>query len=156
MPDNEKCNIETLFRDPLGELTRKKRSILSILSVAVLLMKCGNFIPERISFFGLEFPHVETRDVFIILFVFIIYFLFSFIIHAIPDYHSIKIKIAALPSTKQSIAGLSNKELKDVLTNALWDHYKSLRFSMKAKITLDFVLPPLMAILALVLIIFKN
>lgn len=93
-------NIEQArLRDPLTDVTRKKRSyLLSISMLGISLVKTG-LVPSQIISLGIVFQSANQRALLVIVAFIIFYFLAAFIIYAISDYLSWQIVIK-----KQAIA----------------------------------------------------
>ena len=76
---------DILKTDPLGELARKARKALLGTGIVALAMSKGGLVPSKITAFGIEISQIERRAILMLVALVVLYFLFSFLMYAIPD-----------------------------------------------------------------------
>jgi hypothetical protein len=84
MPDPTPSELSV--RDPLSEVTRKKRRLLLGMSILCVAIAETDLLPEKISTLGIDFtPTNKTWLIYIVLAV-TAYFLSAFVIYAAADF----------------------------------------------------------------------
>jgi hypothetical protein len=79
-------NKDLLLGDPLGDVTRKERRMLLVVSViAIALIKIG-LMPTKITALGVEFTETNQQALLWIVSMINVYFLFAFVIYATADF----------------------------------------------------------------------
>lgn len=84
---------EIALRDPLSEVTRKKRSHLLITSVIGITMVKTGLVPQKISALGVEFSSVNRNTLLYLVALIVVYFFSTFIIYSAADFIAWRLSI---------------------------------------------------------------
>ena len=98
-----------LVTDPLGELSRKERKTLLIVSLVAFAMTMAGLVPREFIFLGIRSEMVNVKAVFGLLGIVLLYCWISFMLHAIPEFMSWLSKYYELRH-KEFVQRMSNEE----------------------------------------------
>lgn len=79
---------ELLRTDPFGELSRKDRTMLLLISIVTIAISRAGLVPTKIVGFGIEFANIDRSAILWLLAASVLYFLITFLSHALPEFTS--------------------------------------------------------------------
>ena len=82
----EKKDIDSLFHDPLSEVTRKERRMLLIVSLAGIAITKAGLIPSQIKALGINFASSDQKSLYFLVSAIVIYFIIAFFIYSASDF----------------------------------------------------------------------
>lgn len=166
--------------DPLSQHTRSVRKSLLVSSVIAIVVATTGFIPTKVSALGLEFSQSDRGSMLWLIGVIVAFFLLSFLVAAFADFTAWRMSHMAKAWDEESIVYenfrksiLENKKLTDEeredlyeqerRVGAMWRNAGHLDNHMLieklvgpiswARMAVEFVLPVLAGIIALILLI---
>ncbi len=82
----EKKDIDSLFHDPLSEVTRKERRMLLIVSLVGIAITKAGLIPSQIKALGINFASSDQKSLYFLVSAIVIYFIIAFFIYSASDF----------------------------------------------------------------------
>ena len=123
---NESRELDKIIRGSYDDFVRLERRNLLATSAITIIFFFGNIKPKNVTLSGFEFPDIDTRMLFIILFFTCLYFLVAYMIYAYPGFRDAMNKWKNLKSQAMQISGNRHRlpiEWKNSLSSArytLW------------------------------------
>lgn len=114
-------NVPEYLIDPLGDISRRVKRNLLVVSVLGFLTSFANFIPEKISVLGIETSRVNQIAYIWILTAILAYFIIAFIILGLHDYACWKLKY-------------ENYKLKAEISSESWTRDNQAEYDMNREI----------------------
>jgi hypothetical protein len=155
---------EILKDDPLGELARKERTMLLLISVVAIGISKAGLVPTKIVGFGVEFSNIDRSAILWLLVATVLYFMVTFLAHALPDFLSWQVRYnrfwAELANERSRLEekygpGYEEMSSESQGPSQLWERYSKSRARFKTvtllKISLDLAVPVLVGFGAIVI-----
>lgn len=111
---------EIRLRGPLQDDARKhRRSLLGMGAVTIAVVDVG-LVPEEISTLGIVFSQTEQKTLLILLLIVLFYFLFAFIVYALPDCFAwrVRMRVAQREQVKDSMENVERPRLANIYDTA--------------------------------------
>lgn len=171
-------NFESYVKDHLSDETRRARKSLIVFSLAAIIIVMTGLVPEKIESMGIVFSKTDQNRMLLLLGLAIIYLSVSFSIYAFADF--IILEVAIIKNFKQELKEkyeeaqrefiLKGKEIplmthldigssSSIIKNRINNLYKNrsgFKLFIRIRIILDFILPLVISIVAILLVFFKQ
>lgn len=161
---SESENLQDILKsDPFGELSRKDRTMLLLISIVTIAISRAGLVPTKIVGFGIEFANIDRSAILWLLAASVLYFMITFLSHALPEFtswtaryrwYSWRMANAEEPTYEEAkdypYSKHANEDFKQ-----LWKRYRRAQWSfMKVtliKIGLDLSAPIVVGLTAMIL-----
>jgi hypothetical protein len=143
--------------DPLSEVTRANRKWLLFSSLLGVLFVQAGLVPTRLSLLGTEFKQWEDKNLILVLICVSAFYLVSFVVAAVSDYFSLRMKIFTADTDDDATYELLlQREADDELTEQdkillfrLRTHawiFNTSNWVSKLRLIVEFILPTIFSI----------
>lgn len=167
MPSDSEVDLDEILKvDPFGELSRKERKMLLLMSVIAIAVSKAGLVPTKIVGFGIEFSQIDSPAILWLLVAAVLYFLVTFLAYALPDfliwqvrYNKFWYTLAKEHEENREKYGpgydedYSERPSPSEDFVKMWGNYSQARARFKklalTKITLDLAVPVLVGIVAI-------
>jgi hypothetical protein len=143
-----------LKSDPLGELSRKERTMLLLISIITIAISRAGLVPTKIVGFGIEFANIDRSAILWLLAASVLYFFVTFLSHAVPDFVSWQTRYKKYSWELAHGPDLEDPDFASDTDKERWTEYHRAedRFEKVTffRIGLDFVVPIVVGVTAII------
>lgn len=151
-----------LKADPFGQLSRKERKLLLLMSVIAIAVSKAGLVPTKIVGFGIEFSNIDRSAILWLLVVGVLYSLITFLAYALSDFFSWQVRynevwfeLASKQAMDEDKYGPGKDDQEAPEPYEFWKRYSNSKVRFKratwVKITLELGVPVLVGLAAIII-----